>query len=690
MIPGIVNNDEFGNNFGSDQNETLLEVAFEGTGTDLQLSVTGYDIDLADEVAVYLNGALLGYLPVSANNSYTPGTILLIPASLQLPGINIVEFRQARPDETWGVTNLLLTPFPDVSLVVGSPETGEYGWGYGSRQHQLGLSAVFESTGADLQLSVTGYDIDLADEVAVYLNGQLLGYLSVGPDNGFNDGDVFPILLRQQVPGTNIVEFRQKVPGYKWGVTDLLLDTFQPDVTLTAGVPDTGAYGWGYGSRQHEAGLVAAFQGTGIDLQLSVTGYDIDLTDEVAVYLNGELLGYLSVGPDEGLNQGDVFLIRAAEQHDGTNIVEFQVAVPGYKWGITNLLIDEFLPDVTLTVGVMDTGAYGWGYGSRQHEAGLVAAFQNSGIDLQLSVTGYDIDLADEVAVYLNDELLGYLSVGPNNGLNSGDVFPIMLQQQRPGTNIVEFRQKVPGYKWGITNLLIDEFLPDVTLTVGVMDTGAYGWGYGSRQHEAGLVAAFQNSGIDLQLSVTGYDIDLADEVAVYLNGQLLGYLSVGPNNGFNSGDVFPIMLQQQRPGTNIVEFQVAVPGYKWGITNLLIDEFLPDVTLTVGVMDTGAYGWGYGSRQHEAGLTAGFEDGGRDVELSVTGYDIDLADEVGVYLNGELLGYLSVGPNNGLNGGDAFVILAYLLRPGTNIVEFRVAVPGYKWGVTNLLVSNY
>jgi Zn-dependent metalloprotease/ABC-type amino acid transport substrate-binding protein len=690
LIPGITDGGEYGNNYGSNQNETVLEVAFEGTGTDLQLSVSGYDIDLIDEVAVYLNGDLLGYLSIGPNNSYNSGDVFLIPASQQLSGINIVELRQKLTGETWGVTNLLLDTFPDVSLTVGITDTGEYGWSYGSREHETGLTAAFQGTGVDLKLSVKGFDIDLADEVAVYLNGHWLGHLSTGPDNDLNAGDTFLIPASQQLAETNVIEFRVKVPGYKWGVTNLLLDNLNPDVILTIGVTDTGEYGWSYGSRQHEAGLTAVFQNIGVDLELSVTGYDIDLTDEVAVYLNGYLLGYLSVGPNEGFNAGDTFLIRAADQLSGTNMIEFRVDVPGYKWGITNLLLDNFVPDVTLDIAVMDTGEYGWGYGSRQHEAGLIAAFQNTGSDLELSVTGYDIDLSDEVAVYLNGYLLGYLSVGPNEGFNAGDTFLIRAAEQLSGTNMIEFRVDVPGYKWGITNLLLDNFVPDVLLTVAAVDTGEYGWGYGSRQHKAGLTAAFQNIGVDLELSVTGYDIDLADEVAVYLNGHLLGYLSVGPNNGFNSGDVFPIFISQQLPGTNIIELRQKVPGYKWGVTNLLLDYFVPDVTLAVGIPDTGAYGWGYGSRQHEAGLTVGFQDAGVDVQLSLTGYDIDLADEVAVYLNGELLDYLSTGPNNGLNAGDIFVILAYQQRSGMNVIELRQKVPGYKWGVTNLLLSNY
>ena len=55
---------------------------------------------------------------------------------------------------------------------------------------------------------------------------------------------------------------------------------------------------------------------------------------------------------------GDRFFIRAADQYPGTNIVEFRVAVAGYKWGITNLLLENFQPDVTLFPGVVDTGIF--------------------------------------------------------------------------------------------------------------------------------------------------------------------------------------------------------------------------------------------------------------------------------------------------------------------------------------------
>ena len=51
------------------------------------------------------------------------------------------------------------------------------------------------------------------------------------------------------------------------------------------------------------------------------------------------------------------------------------------------------------------------------------------------------------------------------------------------------------------------------------------------------LTVGFEGSTMDLVFSVTGYDIDYVDdELAVYLNGSLLGYLSQGPGNGLNAG----------------------------------------------------------------------------------------------------------------------------------------------------------
>ena len=132
----------------------------------------------------------------------------------------------------------------------------------------------------------------------------------------------------------------------------------------------------------------------------------------------------------------------------------------GWTWGVTNLLLADYRlppPDVTLVVGVMDTGEYGYRYGTGQHKLGLTIGFAGTSRDLVFTVIGYDIDYTDEVRVYLNDNFLGYLSKGPNNGLNAGDSFSILAGAQLSGENRIKFVQKKAGWIWGVTNLMIAE-----------------------------------------------------------------------------------------------------------------------------------------------------------------------------------------------------------------------------------------
>ena len=103
---------------------------------------------------------------------------------------------------------------------------------------------------------------------------------------------------------------------------------------------------------------------------------------------------------------------------------------------------------------MVDTGQYGHNYGSYPYGTVVVATFVGDGVTAyELHVTGYDIDLADEVSVYLNGARIGYLSVGPDNGLNAGDVFVLDPALQVAGENRIEFRERVEGWKWGVTNL---------------------------------------------------------------------------------------------------------------------------------------------------------------------------------------------------------------------------------------------
>ena len=243
----------------------------------------------------------------------------------------------------------------DISLTLDQPDTGEYGQKYGAINYGRDVTAAFTGQSDNLRLSVTGFDIDTADEVSVSLNGTSIGYLTPGPIDSLSPEDRFAIPAANQYPGQNELRFyNEQSPTFKWGVTDLLLEvdtgTVPTDLTLTPNQTDNGQYGHNYGAVDHGREVIAEFTGTANDLILTVTGFDIDYEDEVSVSLNGTPLGFLSVGPNEQLNGGDSFTIPASRQVSGANYLQFfNERSAGFKWGVTALTLT---PDTAPTDAV--------------------------------------------------------------------------------------------------------------------------------------------------------------------------------------------------------------------------------------------------------------------------------------------------------------------------------------------------
>ncbi len=276
---GTADSEKHGYDFaGVNTDPDGYEVTFENPGRSLLLTVSGYDIDTAEEVEVLLNGSRLGVLLIT-DNDRIGGNGFLISASRQQSGTNTLRFVKENPGERWGVTNLLLTaigappveppptdpeppvdPTPPVdspppidptplidpeppvdpdppttppstpsgsgiSLALDSIDNNRYGYDFdGINSHREGLVAEFQNTGSDVLLLVSGYDIDQPEEVRVMLNGKRLGVLVI-TDNNRLGGNGFAITASSQVSGTNKLQFVKLDPGERWGVTRLLLQS---------------------------------------------------------------------------------------------------------------------------------------------------------------------------------------------------------------------------------------------------------------------------------------------------------------------------------------------------------------------------------------------------------------------------------------------------------------------------------
>jgi subtilisin family serine protease len=733
LTPGVTDAGQYGWLYGTGQHKAELIATFTGTGTDLTLQLMGYDIDYNDEVSVSLNGVLLGHLSKGPSDALNVGDSFTIPGLSQNVGAeNEIAFRQERSvGFKWGVTNLLLSEGPppeplviettslpnaflDVSynealsasggtspytwsvfsgalppgmslgatdgvisgtssiegthvfevqltdalgtrvtqslsltvtslnvvLTLGVTDAGQYGWLYGTGQHEEELIATFTGTGTNLTLQVTGYDIDYNDEVSVSLNGVLLGHLSKGPSDGLNAGDSFSIPGASQiVGGVNQIAFRQvKSVGFKWGVTNLLLSEGPPPEPLVI----------------ETTSLPNAFLGVSYGETLSASGGTSPYSWSVT---SGALPSGMSLATDG--------VISGTSSTEGTYAFEVQLTDLSGTTVTRSLSLTVTGLNVALTLGVMDTGEYGWLYGTGQHKEELIATFTGTGTELTLEVTGHDIDYNDEVSVSLNGVLLGHLTKGPNDGLNAGDSFTIPGASQIVGEdNQIAFRQvKSVGFKWGVTNLRLSEAPPPGQLVI----------------ETTSLPEAFVDASYSETLSASGGMPPYTWSVS---SGPLPPGLSLGAD-GVLSGT-------PSSDGTYAFEVQVSDVDSTTVTQPLSLTVTGLNVALTVGVMETGQYGWLYGESLHKAEVIATFTGTGANLTLQVNGYDIDYNNEVSVSLNGVLLGYLSKGANNGLNAGDSFDIPGGSQNVGgvNQIVFKQVRKVRYKWGVTNLLIS--
>lgn len=333
---------QYGWRYGTSRNSDKVSFSFQGGTEDLLLTVKGFDIDSDDEVSVWLNDAEIKRLRLSRNNALSSLNRILLSTAQQVPGSNTLEFRQINPGSKYGVTSVRLRPVvgPPIELTLGRRDRSKYGYRYsGNSLHPGIIPFTFEGGVEDLFIKLVGFDIDTDDEATIWLNNTQIGALRRGKNLKLAGATRLPILLSDQIAGTNRLEVRQRKVGNAYGVTNATLQPLVgPVVTLTSGEKDRARYGYRYaGNSSHPGVLRGEFARIDADAKLSVRGFDIDDSAEVSVFLNGDLLGNLATTPNRG-ERSSKWVISQSIQQD-TNVVEFRQNTPGERWGVRNLFI---------------------------------------------------------------------------------------------------------------------------------------------------------------------------------------------------------------------------------------------------------------------------------------------------------------------------------------------------------------
>ncbi len=663
LVLGQPDTGSYGNSWlGLSDPDGRLTIGFEGTGEPLTLSLTGFDIDFDDEIAVLIDGAPAGYLDAGRNEGYSTHAIE-IPAALQTPGAQmVVTLVQTDPTWKWGVSDLLVDtqPAADIELVVGETYPESFGNRWNGLTDADGLlTAAFEGGTADLTLSLTGYDIDTNDEITILLNGAPLGALETGVNNGFSDHEI-AIPLSDQAAGPNLLTFVQRDPSWIWGLTDIALAEAGAPVAPSQTAEITGI--------EDDAGALTGPLAPG------------DATDDTAPLLSGTLSAPLLAGQSLELLidgqpagtaavSGTTWSFQSPALAEGTRSFAARVVEGG--------LAGPLSPEVSILV---DTTA----------PAVSVDALSTS--DATPTLTGTVDD--PEASVSLTLDGATHPAVNLGDGTWQADWPETLAPGLYDVAAIATDAAGNAGADSGTDELEIleqgGELTADIPLVFGVPDAGAYGNGWlGLSDPDGQLTIGFLGTDGPVGLSFTGYDIDFADELSILVNGAPSGDLARGANNAFSQHEIL-IGPEDQTPGVETVVTLVQTdPSWWWGVSDLLVDApSAPDVSLTRGVEESGAYGNGWqGLSDPDGRLSLGFEGGADDLVLSLSGYDIDFADEIELVLNGRSYGFLSPGANEALTSHEIAIPAADQID-GPNLLAFVQDEPSWTWGVTDLLID--
>ena len=390
--------------------------------------------------------------------------------------------------------------------------------------------------------------------------------------------------------GNNTIRF-QPISGTKpWGISNIKAE-FTPVVELTLNQLDTNQYG-SEEDPPRPTGMRATFELDNVDndVMFAVTGWDMDFPEEVAIYLNGTAYGHLKQGTSNQNNAGDLFVFTKADLNVGGNVIELVQKDGVDQWGVSNLLITQDAPGTsTLLLGTKDTTLYGRNYGTNENFFQLDAKFTPlSEHDHKISWRAFDIDQSGDLDVYLNNTLIKSVNTTSNASLGATESVTLAWRLFQTGVNTLSFKAKIEAFDdtWGVTDLLVK------TSTVIDLDVGnnlnkdygyfekfagvePEGWTrtYSTEDYQTRLYATFDNSDdTDKILRFTGWDIDTANEISVFLNGSFLQFVTSAPSSSiYSASDRITIPNANLLQGINTLSFKTegSFTGFqneKWGI----------------------------------------------------------------------------------------------------------------------------
>lgn len=269
---------------------------------------------------------------------------------------------------------------------------------------------------SDVLVQVTGLIVGsttIDRKFDVYVNGIKAGSVT-GFDSNVEATKTVSISRNFFSEGENTVEIRPVRSTINWGVRDIKLARL-PDVPLTFGQKESNVYG-SISTPERHTGVEYRFDvATPVDSVISLTGYDIDFTDEIQISINGKFLGNLPRTANNAFGGTASFFVPKSSLQSSDNIIELTQRFPNQvfdqaherKWAVTNMMITKTLPDV-----VSENIQLSEKILKKLKPFNVTASFKNNGVGLSpASVIEYYLSTDNNID-RINDTLIGQSPIG--------------------------------------------------------------------------------------------------------------------------------------------------------------------------------------------------------------------------------------------------------------------------------------
>ena len=579
----------------------------------------------------------------------------------------------------------LLTP--RVYLAPGAVDPRRFGNKWGNDRHELGFAANFENQSGDLLLSFRSHFVDRTRELGVFVNGRKLGEIGGRVLNKRPTKERF-VIPASLLTDSNRLEIRQRFDDEKWGVDQLKIAQADGHTSvLTRGHKLSGPFGWGRGGQGRRAVHRVLLNVAPSDFELHFDAFAVTQRDDLEVLLNGERLTFVAPEPGNRGFASKHVLIAATDLGAKGNILEFR-SRKSTHWGVRNLrLVDVSSPGAELVVSKLHRQRYGFGFRGANHRRIIRHRFITSAQDMIVSLRADFVDEFDSATVHVNGRRVGKVSAHDSAEAHRFSIFKSYLID---GINEIEFRRgRRSAKRWSISDVVLRPISsPTLRLMPGVAfaeDGGQLGWHWGNGEHRL-VVRSYVDldAAVDFTLSTKAFNISTSNQVAIFVNGNRVGFLTKA-SGAVRQSEKFFIHNRLLKSGRNYIEFRNNLPGRAWGVADILLERSsLRPIRLEVGVTDYRRHDGDDGSTH----MMAEFLSTGSDLDFSAVGFDIEPSERVDVYINETHVGRLSRSLNDGHSGGEHFFIPMTLQRPGRNEIEFRRQRSHSRWGVGRLTLT--